>query len=161
MAEYGVRALTLPASCVQRDTARAMSQETWRSCVVPSTLSTSATSTRWFGWDPKIEVDWSRSRGPEAGIYHGQEAVLGFWTAFFEMFDRATVYPDEFIDCREHVVVPNRTRFRGRDHVSVEAQSAVVATVLDGRIVNWRLYQTRIEALEALGLSEQDAHADS
>ena len=104
--------------------------------------------------DAEIEVDWSRSRGPEAGIYHGREASLRLWTAFFEMFDRATVYPDEFIDCREHVVVPNRTRFRGRDHVSVEAQSAFVVTLRNGRIVRWRLYQERAEALKAVGLSE-------
>jgi ketosteroid isomerase-like protein len=112
-------------------------------------------------WDTEIEVDWSRSRGPEAGIYRGQAAALGLWTAFFEMFDRATVSPDEFIECREHVVVPNRTHFRGRDHVSVDAQSAVVATVRNGRIVKWRLYQERAEALEAVGLSEHDAHTDS
>jgi ketosteroid isomerase-like protein len=112
-------------------------------------------------WHSEIEVDWSRSRGPEAGIYHGQEAVLGFWTTFFEMFDRGTVSPDEFIECGEHIVVPNRTHFRGRDHVTVQAQSAVVATVRNGRIVKWRLYQETAEALEAVGLSEQDAHADS
>src|SRR5688572_18120012 len=112
-------------------------------------------------WDPEIEVDWSRSRGPEAGIYRGQEAALGLWTTFFEMFDRGTVSPDEFIECGQHVVVPNRTHFRGRDHVTVQAQSAVVATFQHGRIVKWRLYQERAEALEAVGLSEPEAHRDS
>ena len=112
-------------------------------------------------WDPEIEVDWSRSRGPEVGIYRGQEAVLGFWKTFFEMFDRATVSPEEFIKCREHVLIPNRTYFRGRDRVTVEAQSVVVATLRNGRIVEWRLYQERADALEAAGLSEQDAHTDS
>jgi ketosteroid isomerase-like protein len=112
-------------------------------------------------WDFEIEVDWSQSRGPEAGIYRGQEAALGLWTAFFAMFDRATVSPDEFIECGEHVVVPNRADFRGRDHVRVQAQSALVATLRNGRIVRWRLYQERADALEAMGLPEQDAHADS
>ena len=42
--------------------------------------------------DPEIEVDWSRSRGPEAGIYRGQEASSAFGRTFFEMFDRVTVY---------------------------------------------------------------------
>ena len=31
----------------------------------------------------------------------------------------------------------------------------------DGKIVEVREYRTREEALEAVGLSEQDAHADS
>jgi len=112
-------------------------------------------------WDPEIEVDWSQSRGLEAGIYRGQEAVLGLWRTFLETFDRATVSPDEFIECREHVVVPNRAHFRGRSHMEVEAQSALVVTLRNGRIVMWRLYQERAEALEAVGLSERDAHADS
>ena len=77
------------------------------------------------------------------------------------MFDRVTVYPDEFIACGEHVVVPNRTHLRGRDRVKVEAQSALVVTVRNGRILKWRLYQERAEALQAVGLSEQDAHAES
>jgi ketosteroid isomerase-like protein len=112
-------------------------------------------------WDSEIEADWSRSRGLTPGIYRGQEAVLGLWETFFEMFDRVTVYPDEFIECGEHVVAPNRTHLRGRDHVKVEARSALVVTVRNGRIVMWRLYQKRAEALQAVGLAEQDAHADS
>ena len=104
--------------------------------------------------DPEVEVDWSRSRGLEARIYHGSEAVQGFFNTFFETFDRITVSPDEFIECGEHVVVPNRTHLRGRDRVKVEAQSALVVTVRNGRIVTWRLYQERAEALEAVGLSE-------
>ena len=105
-------------------------------------------------WDPDIEVDWSRSRGPEAGIYRGLDAALGFLTGFFAIFDRATVFASEFIGHREHVVVPNTTHFRGRDRVTVQAQSAVVATLRNGRVVRWRLFQTRAEALEAVGWSE-------
>jgi ketosteroid isomerase-like protein len=108
-------------------------------------------------WDPEVEVDWSRSRGPEAGIYRGQEAVLGLWTTFFAMFDRATVSADEFIECGEHVVVPNRADFRGRDGVRVGAKSVLVTTFRSGRIVKWCLYQERAEAFEAVGLSEEDA----
>jgi ketosteroid isomerase-like protein len=111
--------------------------------------------------DDGVEVDWSRSRGVEAGIYRGREAVRGFWNTFFEMFVRVTVSPDEFIECGEHIVMPNRTHFCGRDGVEVEAHSVVVVTFHNGRIVQWRLYQERAEALQGIGLSEQDAHADS
>ena len=111
--------------------------------------------------DPEIEVDWSRSRGLEAGIYRGSEAARGFWNTFFEMFDPIIISLDELIGCGEHVVAPNRTRFWGRDGVEVEAQSVWLVTLRNGRIVEWRLYHERAEALEALRLSEQDAHADS
>jgi ketosteroid isomerase-like protein len=105
--------------------------------------------------DPEIEVDWSRSRGLEAGVYRGREAVRGFWSTFFEAFDRITIFPDEFIECGEHVVVPNRAHLTGRDGVEVEARSVLVWTFRNGRIVEHRLYQERADALEAVGLSEQ------
>jgi ketosteroid isomerase-like protein len=76
------------------------------------------------------------------------------------MFDRVTVVPEESIECDEHVVVPNRTHLWGRDGVKVEARSVSVVTLRDGRIVQWRLHQEKAEALEAVGLSEQDVHAD-
>src|SRR4051812_4854186 len=89
--------------------------------------------------DPEIVVDWSRSRGVEAGIYHGYEAARAFWSAFLDAFGRISVSVDEFIECGEHVVVPNRTCFRGRDGIEVEAQSTYVVTFRNGRIVEWRL----------------------
>src|SRR6266576_2827641 len=73
--------------------------------------------------DPEVVMDWSRSQGVQARIYHGREEVREFWSAFFEAFDRITVSPDEFIECGKHVVVPNRTCFWGRDGIQVEAQS--------------------------------------
>ena len=112
-------------------------------------------------YDPEVVADWSRSRGAEAGIYRGQEAVLGLWRTYFEMFDRITISPDEFIECGDHIVVPNRAHFRRRDRARVVVQNVLIVTVRNGRIVEWRLYQERAEALEAVGLSEQDAHADS
>jgi ketosteroid isomerase-like protein len=108
------------------------------------------------GHDPDVEVDWSRSRGLDAGVYRGYEATLDFWSSLLDMFDQITVAA-ELIECGEHVLVPNRTHFRGRDGIEVETQSAMVATVRDGRIVLWRLYQERAEALEAIGLGEQEA----
>ena len=37
---------------------------------------------------PEVEIDWSRSRGVEAGIYRGYEACRGFWSTFIDTFDR-------------------------------------------------------------------------
>jgi ketosteroid isomerase-like protein len=104
-------------------------------------------------WDPEIEADWSRSRGPEAGIYHGPAAVLDLWRTYFDVFDRVTVCPDQFIERGEYVVVPNHVHFRGRDRVRVQTQNALVATLRNGRIVEWCLFQERDEALEAAGAS--------
>jgi ketosteroid isomerase-like protein len=70
------------------------------------------------------------------------------------LFDVFALEPDGFIECGEHVVVPNRTYMQGRDGIKVEAQSASVVTLHDGRIVEWRLYLDRDEALKAVGLSD-------
>jgi ketosteroid isomerase-like protein len=64
------------------------------------------------------------------------------------------VSPEEFIECGEHVVVPNRARMWGRDGIEVEARYAAVATLRNGRILTWRLYQERDQALKAVGLAE-------
>jgi ketosteroid isomerase-like protein len=103
---------------------------------------------------PDVEVDWTRSRGLEARIYHGHEGVRGFWNYLFGVFNRLTVFFDELIECGDHVVAPNRTHFWGRNGVEVKAQSVFVFTFRNGCIIQWRLYQERAEALEAVGLSE-------
>jgi ketosteroid isomerase-like protein len=105
-------------------------------------------------WDAEAEVDWSRSLGVEAGIYRGREEIRAFWATWLELFDRWEADTSEFIDCGDHVVWPNVARMRGRDGIEVEAHSTVVVTLRAGRIVHWRLYQERSEALKAVGLEE-------
>src|SRR5688500_1907893 len=69
---------------------------------------------------------------------------------------------DEWIDAGDAVVVPTRLINIGRaSGVPVEARSAWVLYIRDGRISRLVVYQSRADALEAVGLSEQDAHADS
>jgi ketosteroid isomerase-like protein len=104
--------------------------------------------------DPDVVVDWSRSAGLEAGIFHGHQATRDFWSTLLEMWDRIIVLPDEFIERGEYVVVPNRTLLRGRNGVRVEARAAFVVRVRNGRIIEWRLYQATAEALKAVGLEE-------
>jgi ketosteroid isomerase-like protein len=103
---------------------------------------------------PDAAVDWSHSRGPDAGVYVGHDAIRRFWTDITEPFERHTVVADEFIPHGEHVVVPITGRMTGRGGIDVEAKSAMVATLRDGRMVRWTMYQDRAEALKAVGLEE-------
>jgi ketosteroid isomerase-like protein len=104
--------------------------------------------------DPDVVLDWSRSPGVEAGIYHWYRASRDFWSRFLDMWDRLVVEPDEIIDCGESVVVPNRTLLWGRDGIHAETRAAFVVRVRNGRILEWRLYMARAEALKAVGLEE-------
>jgi ketosteroid isomerase-like protein len=104
--------------------------------------------------DAQITLDWSASRGLEAGIYEGIDEVLSYYRNFHEMFEEVRVEADRFIESGDSVVVPNTARLRGRDGVETVARSALVFEVRSGRIANIRLYQKTAEALEAAGLTE-------
>jgi ketosteroid isomerase-like protein len=103
--------------------------------------------------DPEIELDWSRSRGVDAGMYRGIEAVLRVCEGAFDAWEKTVFEPDCFIDARESVVVPNVARSRGRDDIVVLARSTLMFTVRSRKIARICLYQEKREALEAVGLA--------
>jgi ketosteroid isomerase-like protein len=103
---------------------------------------------------PNVEVDWSASRGLQAGVYRGVEEVLRFYRNFLEMFEEVTLEPDRFIESGDLVIVPNAAQIRGRDGIATGARSALVFDLHDGRITRVRLFQETREALEAVGLQE-------
>jgi ketosteroid isomerase-like protein len=103
---------------------------------------------------PQVELDWSGSRGPVAGIYRGEDEVLGFYRDFFDTFEHVRMEPDRYIEAGERVIVPNSTHFRGRDGIETTARSALSFEVRDGRVSHIRLYQETGEALEAAGIAE-------
>lgn len=101
--------------------------------------------------DAEAVVDWSRSLGPEAGVYRGYEAIRDFWSTFLGVFANVEVTEIELIESGDQVVVPNRIRARGRDGIEVDARSVAVVRLQGGRIVEWRLYPEHEEALAAAG----------
>src|SRR6266480_3212988 len=98
-------------------------------------------------------MDWSASAGVEARVYRGIDAYLRFWMSFFDAFEEIVVSPDRFIDAGESVVVPNVTRFRGRDGIEVLARSTLVYTIRSRKVTRLCLYQETQQALEAVGLA--------
>jgi ketosteroid isomerase-like protein len=104
--------------------------------------------------DPDAIVDWSRSRGLEAGIYRGHTAIRDFWKTFLDVFAEIEVSDIEFIASGEHVVAPNRIRARGRDGIEVDARYVAVVRLRSGRIVEWQLFPDKEEALKAAGLAD-------
>jgi ketosteroid isomerase-like protein len=101
---------------------------------------------------PDTEVDWSVSRGLQAGVYRRWEEVEPFYRSFLETFEEVIVEPKRFIESGDSVVVPNSTRFRGRDGIETIARSAFLFEVRDSRITRMSLYQETRDALEAAGL---------
>jgi ketosteroid isomerase-like protein len=103
---------------------------------------------------PDVELDWSASRGLEAGVYRGWKEVMGFYDNFIGTFEEVKAEPERFIESGDSVVVPNSAQIRGRGGVQTTAHSALVFELHDGRIARICLYQETGEALEAVGVRE-------
>jgi ketosteroid isomerase-like protein len=98
---------------------------------------------------------------PEPGPYVGREAVMRQWEQQRETFDADSLEViGDYIDAADRVVV--KQIWRGVGHgpeANIEVTS--VSTFRKGRIIFVEFFWDHAEALEAVGLSEQDAHADS
>ena len=103
---------------------------------------------------PRLELDWSASRGFQAGVYRGFDEALRFYREYFAVFDEIRFEPLSFIEAGDLVVVPNVAHQRGRDGIEVTASSALVFTVREHRIARICLYQETAEAIKAVGLEE-------
>jgi ketosteroid isomerase-like protein len=106
-------------------------------------------------------VSWPAEGWPEPGPYVGREAVMRQLQQMRETWDADAVeLISDFIDAGDRVVV--RFIWRGAGHGpewSMEITS--ISMLRKGKVVFSELFWDHAEALEAVGLSEQDAHADS
>jgi len=96
-----------------------------------------------------FEYDWSRSRGPNAGVFHGTAGFFEFVSDQWSTFDEVRLEVHEYIPRGNHVVVTATVHGRGRQGVPVSATSAHLYTFEDGRLVRITLFQEREEALAA------------
>jgi ketosteroid isomerase-like protein len=112
-------------------------------------------------FDPEV-VWWAIADEPEPGPFHGYEAVMNMITRWLDLLPDVRFEAKEYIDAGEYVILPARIcgHVAGSD-ADVVVDQVFVDRFLDGKIVEVREYRTREEALAAVGLSEQDAHADS
>jgi ketosteroid isomerase-like protein len=106
------------------------------------------------------EVEWKALE--DAASQHGLEGVLQSLGAWYEVWDEVHIELEELIDAGSDVVAV--VRMRGR-HAGSQTEIAErffqIWSISDGKIVRFHEYRTKHEALEAAGLSERDAHADS
>ena len=114
-------------------------------------------------WDPEIELDASESPVLDLnGVYRGADAVRQYWREWLAAWE-SQQFEYELVDAGDRVVQLFDMQMRGRStHIEIPfGNVAWVYTYRDGRLIHQKLYMSHSEALEAVGLSEQDAHADS
>jgi ketosteroid isomerase-like protein len=110
------------------------------------------------------DVEWQvRPDLPDSKTYRGHDGIRNLLATFDEVMDEQWYRPQDFVEAGDRVVVPLRWGGRGRGSgvPFEEREETWVFSVRDGKITHVQEYATREAALEAAGLSEQDAHADS
>ena len=116
-------------------------------------------------YDPSIVWE-SGSIGPlelGGGPYHGHAGVRQFFRDWLESFGSYAAHATTFIDAGDdQVLVGYLVSGRGRGSgVEVEMSRWNVYRLTNGLVTHVEIFDSKAEALEAVGLSEQDAHADS
>ena len=98
---------------------------------------------------------------PESGPAVGREAVMRQFEQLRETWDADASEPiSDFIDAADRIVV--RAIWRGVGHgPEATMEWTIVFTVREEKIFGVEFFWDHAEALEAVGLSQQDAHADS
>jgi ketosteroid isomerase-like protein len=111
-------------------------------------------------YDPHVVVRYADGWPEGSEPIMGREAVMRQWEQQREPFDGDTLEEIEIIDLGDRVV----TRFIWRAIGSgpdLEIEVTSVATVRKGKTILVEFFWDHADALAAVGLSEQDAHADS
>jgi ketosteroid isomerase-like protein len=111
--------------------------------------------------DPEIVVI-EPSDVPDAMTYHGHVGVMEAIAGWPDQWDDYQIEAVQIVDAGEHVVVKTHQRGRGKGSgVQVESEIWFVFRFRASKVTEWRMFGAEQEALEAVGLSEQDAHAGS
>jgi ketosteroid isomerase-like protein len=111
------------------------------------------------------ECEWysdviGRMEGAET-VYRGREEIHRFWDEWHAVWN-LTIEVSEYRDLGDTVLTLGRLRARGKGSgIELDVPVAYVGESEGGLIRRLRAYLDPQQALEAVGLSEQDAHADS
>jgi ketosteroid isomerase-like protein len=105
-----------------------------------------------FGEDVEMHApNW----GLDPGVFRGKEAIRTWLRNWIGTWDDYEAEAYEYLDAGPCVVVEQIQRGRNkRTGLPLNARHWNVFTLANGKIVSWRMYQTRDEALEAAGLRE-------
>jgi uncharacterized protein len=104
---------------------------------------------------PEVEFE-SLLLEMEAGSYRGLEGAREYFESVREMFPDWSVEITRLDDFGDRVVIESRSVATGKGSgVRTEQRFWQVAALRDGRIIWWKFFRSRNEALEAVGLDER------
>jgi ketosteroid isomerase-like protein len=112
-------------------------------------------------FDPSVRVVWLP--GPEGNELEtvGLEGMGRMMKEWMQSWVQITQVAEQLIDAGNQVLVIAEWRGRGKTSgVLTKWRFGAVYTVRDGKVISIDSYSDPADALKAVGLSEQDAHAD-
>ena len=111
--------------------------------------------------DVDIELRPGIVGGPEGTVYRGSEGFRSCLKDIEAAWEEFQIEAEEYRDLGDTVLVLGRTRALARHGMTLEASAGWVCGMRRGKIARFQSFPSSAKALEAAGLSEQDAHADS
>jgi ketosteroid isomerase-like protein len=110
------------------------------------------------------DLEWKPFPGwPGPQSYRGRDGFVEFWRTWTEDFESWSVENEQLIDATDEGVVAlvHQSATGKESGVPVELHFGMVYELDDGRVIRIRNYPDTAEALEAAGLSEDDAQSSS
>jgi ketosteroid isomerase-like protein len=120
--------------------------------------------------DPSLAFDYLDSEvvweaiedAPDAGTYRGHPGVKRYINDWLQDFEDFAFDFGEPVEVGGRLVLEQWARNRGKGSgLETEIHYAAVYTFRDGKVLTVTEYGTYAQALEAVGMSEQDARAGS
>jgi ketosteroid isomerase-like protein len=106
-------------------------------------------------FDPAIVWDTTASGMPGAGIYEGVDGVRRFWRDWLEPWKDYEIEYSEFSDQGDSVLCVFRQAATGKGSgIRSEIEFFALWYLEESKVVRFRLFESREQALEAAGLSE-------
>jgi ketosteroid isomerase-like protein len=100
--------------------------------------------------DPEFEFTTPPNVSVEPDTYRGHDGLRRYFDSFYEIMDKVSLVPDEFIAIGDRVVVPMRLVARGRETgIESEIHTVGVWTLRDGKVTGTEIFVTLEEAMEA------------
>jgi ketosteroid isomerase-like protein len=101
-----------------------------------------------------FEIDLSRAIGPYRGVY-GIEDAQQLFGEFAESWQslRIEAPADDLVETDDAVLATLTMNVQGRDGINVTSTVTWVWTVRGGKLVRASMYQERVDALAAFGIS--------
>jgi ketosteroid isomerase-like protein len=133
----------------------AMSQENVEVLKAVAASAADGDAMAWLrAMDPAVRV-YPRPEEPGVlAVYEGWDGVMQYTINWYSQWEDYDVEPVEFLDAGDQVLVVMRERGRlERGGLEVEQEFSHSFKLRDGLVVEWRMYDSHDQALEAVGLS--------